>query len=248
MWWGLRKQLKWLASAFIFSNAHNEGNVLGELNRLLIERGFSPPWIYSKAKCIEYWKKKANKAKGNRPCDYLNKETAINDFLNSIMVGCKIPRSSEILEVGCNVATNLNEMRKHGYKRVYGIEINRAVVPVIAKEYPCIDLNKIRIGDAKDELARHSANSFDFVFSMAVLMHMHPSDGSIFKDIARVSRKYICTIEPEHASCAYVFPRNYKRVFERLGYKELYSTVIPETISVYNGYTIRLFIKHEGIK
>jgi len=54
-------------------------------------------------------------------------------------------------------------------------------------------------------------------------MHIHPSGAdSLFRNMARISRRYVCTIENETARTVYIFPRNYREIFESLGMKEIY--------------------------
>lgn len=103
----------------------------------------------------------------------------------------------------------------------------------------------MHLGAAEDALRALPDNCVDVVFTMAVLLHIHPSSAALFRDLVRVARKYVCTIEAESALAAYVFPRNYQRVLGRLGCTEVKSIRLahsanPEVGYGYFGYTARL--------
>lgn len=64
---------------------------------------------------------------------------------------------------------------------------------------------------------------FDLVFSMAVLEHITvegEAEGA-FSRIAELSRRLICTIEVEFCVSQRHFARNYRRVFEAFGFKQI---------------------------
>ena len=89
----------------------------------------------------------------------------------------------------------------------------------------------------------------DVVLSMGVSMHIHPGDNFIFKEMIRVARKYICTVEPECANSNYVFARNYRRVFEKAGCVQIRSSLVTDDVfpdSGYAGCTVRM-MKVKGI-
>ncbi len=88
-------------------------------------------------------------------------------------------------------------------------------------------------------------DSVDVIFTMAVLLHIHPSSAGLFREIVRVARTYVCTIEAESALAGYVFPRNYRRVFGRLGCSEVRASQLTrsshdEVGPDYFGYVARL--------
>jgi hypothetical protein len=64
--------------------------------------------------------------------------------------------------------------------------------------------------------------------------------------MVRVARKHICVVELEAGNCSYLFARNYRRVFQKLGCSQLKSTLITrkaflDTIRDHDGYVARLF-------
>ena len=52
---------------------------------------------------------------------------------------------------------------------------------------------------------------------MAVLEHLHPESNWVFGEIARITSSILITIEDERSVYWRVFPRNYRRIFERRG-------------------------------
>lgn len=236
--------LRTLANIMIFTKGADEQKPLTGLNQALIERGISPPWVWSEAKCTEYWKSKAGDDEGNKASFYLNKDTKICHFLADFLNDHNIPKDAKILEIGCNVGTNLNVLMEMGYRNVHGIEISQEAVSLMKESYPNINQENIVVGNAVDVLHKMEADSMDVIFTMAVLMHIHPSSSSLFNEMVRVSKSRIITIEPENASTCYIFPRNYKRVFERLGCTQTASFGIKNGFDrMYCGYTTRLFKK-----
>lgn len=104
--------------------------------------------------------------------------------------------SSSILEIGCNVGRNLHHFWGHGFKNLRGIEVSQAAVGRLRDSYPNLSDIPILVGPAELLLPGLPARSFDLVFTMAVLEHVHPSQSAVFREIARVSRRYVLAIEP----------------------------------------------------
>ena len=169
----------------------------------------------------------------------------MNEFLHKFWksyVNCEL----SLLELGCNSGSNLETLRLLGYKRLAGLEINSTAVELMSRVFP--DLYKdvtLKIGSLEDTLPLLPMDSCDVVFTMAVLMHVHPNSNGIFSEIIRVARKYVVTVEPEFANCGYVFSRNYRRLFQRLGCTQLSSMKIgidatAADIADYHGVILRI--------
>jgi pseudaminic acid biosynthesis-associated methylase len=106
------------------------------------------------------------------------------DFLSGIKIG-------NILEVGCNLCNNLRLLQKHGYRNLYGIDIQRYAIKRAKQLTDDINLVEGSIFDLpfKD-------NYFDLVFTAGVLIHISPKDiSAAMKEIYRVSKKYIWGME-----------------------------------------------------
>ena len=112
--------------------------------------------------------------------------TAINEqFLNDI------PRSARILEVGCNMGTQLLVLQQMGFHDLYGIEIQSYA----------LDRAKARLPEGV--LAQASAFAipyedrfFDLVFTSGVLIHIAPTDlPKALAEIHRCARTWIWGFE-----------------------------------------------------
>jgi SAM-dependent methyltransferase len=215
------------------------------LNQALIERGVTPPWVWSREECERFWRASGDGTEGNRPEDYAGKDRAIVDFLDGFWRP-EVSIEDSILEIGCNAGTNLERLRELGYGRLGGVEINGSALDMLRGAYPDLAATAdLHLGAAEAVLGELADDAVDVVFTMAVLLHVHPSSTELFRDMVRVARKYICTIEAESALAAYVFPRNYGRVFGRLGCAEVKRVRLgrsshPDVGFGYFGYTARL--------
>jgi SAM-dependent methyltransferase len=221
------------------------GRAMTRLNQALVERGTTPPWVWSRDECESYWRASGNGDEGNRPEDYAAKDRAIVGFLAGFWTP-EIGTGDSVLEVGCNAGANLEGLREQGYGRLTGVEINDAALQELRRAFPELAaVADLRAGAANEVLAGVADDSIDVVFSMAVLLHVHPSSHEVLAQMVRIARRYVCVIEAETATAAYVFPRNYRRVFERLGCTEVRSVTLarsshPEVGLGYFGYTARL--------
>ena len=203
------------------------------------EHGIWIPGFYmSKGQCHTLWKNQTNESiNGNRPENYAHKDLS----MIKCMVDCIEPymqKNYSILELGSNCGVNLNLLSSHDYSNLNGIEINPFAIEEMRKSFPLLKANIANIS-LEDGLKHIPESSFDLVFSMAVLIHIHPCSNFIFDEIARISKKYLCIVEGENFNCKYIFPRNYKRVFESRGYEQIkYIEKMPDA-----NYTLRLFKK-----
>src|SRR5262245_4892032 len=133
-----------------------------------------------------------------------------------------VERDAAILEVGCNAGRNLNHLYRHGFANLSAIEISPAAIAFFREAFP--DTAKavdIRVGSLEDLLSSYPDKRFDLLFSMAVMMHIHPDSDFVFPQMVRSSRM-ILTIENEHESTsARTFKRDYRMVFENLGARQI---------------------------
>jgi len=107
-----------------------------------------------------------------------------------------IDQQSSILEVGCNVGRNLNHLYRMGYRNLAGVEINPHAVARLRESYPHLADVPILNGPAEEMLPTLADNSYDVVFTMAVLEHIHPDSARVYGEIARVAKRCVLAIEP----------------------------------------------------
>jgi SAM-dependent methyltransferase len=218
-----------------------------KLNQYLNEKGMQTPLIFTKAECLAFWQSLGNDSasSGNRPEAYAVKDTAIVDFLDAFW-SPDVEKSHSILELGCNCGANLYRLHQLGYTKLNGIEINPAAVEQMHRSFPGFEkLAAVTLGSLDAVLGRMPDKSMDTLFTMGVAMHIHPKDNFVFSEMARVAKRHICTLEPEPENSNYVFSRNYARVFERLGCREIRAIRLTAAqqggLKDYVGCTARLF-------
>lgn len=128
----------------------------------------------------------------------------------------------KILEVGCNAGRNLNALYEQGYRNLHGLEISPNAVRALRENFPNLENITIDIGTAEDLLKSYQDNSFDIVFTMAVLQHIHPeSIDDIVNNITRISKSYCISHEVETHSSWRHYPRSYKVFYKKFGLKHL---------------------------
>ncbi len=149
-------------------------------------------------------------------------------------------KPGRILEIGTNAGRNLHHLYATGYTNLVGIEINPAAVATLRNVYPELSDVPVHVGSVEDIIGAFTDKSFECVFTMAVLEHVHFDSDWIFAHIARIARCVI-TIEDELRSGKRHFPRNYERVFTNFGMRQIHM----EDRSKWNlptGFTARIFI------
>jgi SAM-dependent methyltransferase len=210
-------------------------------NQALAENGFTAPWYMTHAQALAFWAARSNSPEdANAPNAYAAKDVGIVDFLHEFW-RAQVAFDNSVLEVGSNAGANLERLRQLGYTNLGGVEINPVAIETMQRAFPLLSAPVTR-GAFEDVLA--TQQPVDAIFTMGVLMHVHPSARGVFRQIARLAR-VVCTIELETAATSYIFPRNYGRVFARLGCRELRRTRITRKTSGvdsnYYGLVARLF-------
>lgn len=215
------------------------------LNRALVERGRTAPWMWSAERCRQYWATREGSFDGNAPSGYAAKSTEIVDFMHDLWTP-HVAQADKVLEIGCNAGANLARLRQLGYLNLSGVEIDTDSIADLRRTFPELAKTVIHRGSIEDVLPHVEADGVDVVFAMAVLQHIHPSSNRVFAEMVRVAARHICVIELERVSTYNHFGRDYSRVFEALGCRQLRAAEIsrpssPEVAEVYHGYTARLF-------
>ncbi|MDI7863637.1 class I SAM-dependent methyltransferase [Rhizobiaceae bacterium n13] len=172
-----------------------------------------------------YWASRRNGAE-NEPISYANVDLTRTKFLEE-KIRKHMPSTARILEVGPNAGRNLAYLHDMGFTNLAGIEINPAAVEVMRRSYPQLADIPITVSPIEDAIKAIEDGSFDLIFTMAVLEHVHSDSNWIFAEMARIASNLL-TIEDEISTSVRHFPRQYKTVFEGLGMKEVdFSDVVP---------------------
>jgi SAM-dependent methyltransferase len=147
------------------------------------------------------------------------------------------PDDPDVLEVGCSSGRHLAHLLDNGYENLTGIDLNDESFEVMAEYYPHLfETGTFLAGAIEEHLPEFPDDSFDVVYSVETLQHVHPDDEWVFEELARISRDLVVTAENEGnspqrgregAEVSYVnddFPlyhRNWKHVFTDLGLAQL---------------------------
>jgi pseudaminic acid biosynthesis-associated methylase len=129
-----------------------------------------------------------------------------------------IPRDARILEVGCNMGTQLLVLQQMGFRNLYGIEIQAYA----------LERARQRVGGAV--LTQASALAipypdryFDLVFTSGVLIHIAPPDlATTMAEIDRCAARWIWGFEyyaPQTTEVAY---RGHQALLWKSDYARLY--------------------------
>jgi SAM-dependent methyltransferase len=129
-------------------------------------------------------------------------------------------KDANILEIGCSAGRNLNYLYSKGYKNLTGIEIGIKAEAVMRECFPeTYKSTQYIVGNAYEEMSKLPSSHYDLVFSHSVLVNISPKWNGIFKEMARVSKAYVLTMESEGSYTAY--PRNFEKMFRRAGWKQI---------------------------
>jgi len=140
------------------------------------------------------------------------------------------------------VGRNLHYLFASGFHHLTGIEISEDAVKAGGRIYPDMqECVKIINAPAEDALPRLLDNSYDVVFTMAVLQHIHPDSEAVFAEIARAARRHLVTVENEVSTTWRHFPRNYQGVFCRLGLAQVHEAERLPGLPA--SYVARVFVK-----
>lgn len=174
----------------------------------------------------------------NYPIAY-SKYTKRSEYLLSVF-SKYIDNTSTILELGCNVGRNLNALLNAGYTKISGVDINKNALRECKRIYPKMNAQLINSTIEKWALGD---DKYDCIFSMAVMIHIPYESDWIFKKISKRAKKFLITIEDEKNITWKHFPRNYKKIYCRYGWKQIFTENLngPDALK---GYVTRVFRKN----
>jgi len=130
-----------------------------------------------------------------------------------------IEKDWTILEIGCNTGKTLAHLRKQGYEYLTGIDINRKALEIGMDKFK--ELEDITLLCDPIENIIKMLPDYDFIYAGGVYMHLPYDLDWIFPEIASRANKFIMTAENEKDTDFYRFARNYKDIFDKLGWKQI---------------------------
>ncbi len=144
-------------------------------------------------------------------------------------------KNDHIFELGCNVGRNLSYLINAGFDNVSGLEIN----PRAAKVAKFVLQKPIICGALEDKI--DEVPQFDIVFTMAVMMHIHPSSIDFIERLIKKSRKLVITIEDETSDRARSFAKDYLKIARKCEFDQVQKdNHLP---GLNNRYVARVFEK-----
>jgi SAM-dependent methyltransferase len=143
----------------------------------------------------------------------------IAELFDGFMRVC--PPDSHILEIGCNTGSNLDYLRRQGFQRFTGLDINAGAIENFGAIYPeTFAATRTLVGDALPIMRALETASFDAVFSRGCLINIPYEDEAIFGEIARVTRNIVIIMEADSVQPGSIlFPRDYENIFAGLGFQ-----------------------------
>lgn len=158
----------------------------------------------------------------NDPRGYLEKESAQqrSRFLVE-WISAAVPAEARLFELGCNAGRNLWHLYRAGFCNLTAVEINEGAVALLRERLPDVAAaTNLLVGPAESLLPDLPDAGYDLVFTMAVLEHVHTESEWLFEELARITGRWLLTIEDERNDSWRHFPRNYRGVFEGLGLRQ----------------------------
>jgi 2-polyprenyl-3-methyl-5-hydroxy-6-metoxy-1,4-benzoquinol methylase len=152
-----------------------------------------------------------------------------------------VSTDASIIELGCNVGRNLNHLWEAGYKNLAGVEINKQAIRLMHEGFQDMKAT-IHQGTIEDMIK--GLGQYDLVFRIAVLEHIHSDSEGVFAEIARITKRYLITIEGEKNVVSELhFPRNYKNIFEEVGLRQIYEKHLSQKEGLNTKFYARVFEK-----
>jgi len=199
--------------------------------------------LLNKKQAHQFWRNPLGK---NKPEFYLAKTDKYPEYLMQLVKKCIDP-SASILEIGCNIGRNLNALFQSGYGKLAGIEINTNAITLMKKAYPEMAIRtRVWIVPVENVIRDFKNNSFDLIFTHAVLQHIHPDSEFVFAEITRIVKKFLIIVEGEDSfQTGRYFGRFYQPIFEQLGMIQIYQENLTRQRSETNQitYWARMFRK-----
>lgn len=178
----------------------------------------------------------------NLPRNYLKGE-ARRQFLVGL-IKRYADSNARILEIGCNVGGNLNYLFLAGFKKLEGIEISENALQLLRQSYAEMARHtKLYNKPVEEVIGSFQDGRFDVVFTMAVLQHIHTDSEWVFSEMVKITRDFLITVEDERGTSWRHFPRNYKKVFESRGMKQVQEFNCSEVAGLGSNFFARIFRK-----
>lgn len=177
---------------------------------------------------IKLWKDPENSGydetliHGCRPEFYVGL-SRVSDMIVDVMER-HAKKSWSILEIGCGTGRNLVALKNAGFYRVRGIEISQRAIDVGIETFP--EYAEIEVMTSAVEDIIKDIRPTSVIFTSGMLMHLPFELDWVLEEISKKATKLIVTNEAEleRKDSIHVWRRNYKDVFEALGWAQVEAT------------------------
>ena len=143
--------------------------------------------------------------------------------MNDSFIG-QLPKSSKLLEVGCNTGMQLNGLQQMGYENLFGIELQSYATEQAKKYTKGIN---IICGSGFD--LPFKDKYFDIVCTNGVLIHISPDNlPKIMNEMYRCSAKYIWGFEYYEDKVTEINYRGHENYLWKADYTSLFMQQFPD--------------------
>jgi SAM-dependent methyltransferase len=144
-------------------------------------------------------------------------------FLIEHLRGLVERKDMSILDIGCNVGRFLNVLAKDGCCNLTGIDINELAIKDSYSTYPALVNNaKMYSTTMQSFLSSSNDGSFDIIYTYGATVELIHPTFPLVKNIARVSKKYVCFFISESQAYVRFWEYEFKKNGFELLLKELY--------------------------
>lgn len=165
-----------------------------------------------------------------QPIDYLiNDNTHRRSHWLATYISKHFKKDISIVELGCGVGRNLMHLYGQGFREIYGFDIFQPHIDLGRNYFPHLKIYK--------ENLNHFTIQADLIFTIAVLQHVENIDYSHIVEGCDA----LITVEDEKRKGPIHFPRNYKKVFEPLGMRQI--NTIENVSGLSHNFIMRHFVK-----
>jgi pseudaminic acid biosynthesis-associated methylase len=135
-----------------------------------------------------------------------------------------VPRDARILEVGCNVGTQLLLLREMGFNNLSGIEIQSYAIERARQR---VEGAKILQGSALS--IPFEASEFDLVFTSGVLIHIAPADlPAALSEVHRCTRTWVWGMEYYAPDISEIVYRDNRNLLWKADYARIYQEMFDD--------------------
>lgn len=205
---------------------------------------------WSQKEAQNFWRSEVNKEEENLPTAYANlpfNQERGQYFLEKLEK-LNLSKNNPILELGPNSGFILSFLYINGFHNLTGIEINPDAIKTMKEYFSNVYENCTIINDSlENALPQIPDGSFVLVYSMGAIMHVPAESNFIFEHIARISKKYIISVEGENMLSSRHYPRDYKKIYENLGFKQIFFEMTEKNVQDWANLHFRIFQKTKTI-